>query len=168
VRGVSRKLGVATCEGGGSVTLERHIHAAILRTVRTMGCWAETNGVHRGGTTRRSGLGVGSPDILVLVPPFWTALFIEVKRDEKAKRSRRQIEWHARAQTVGIRVETCWTAVMARDAVLTAIKADGDLLCAAARRIVLDAKGERRLNALLESPPKPTKALKDLWTGRAG
>ena len=97
--------------------LEKTRQAEIIHALRLRGHFVEVNGVHKGGSTRRSGLGPGSPDLLVILKGTGVALFLEVKRDEKEKPTTLQEIWHRRAQAAGITCEVVWSVAMAERAV---------------------------------------------------
>jgi hypothetical protein len=90
---------------------ERDVVSAIVEAVEVMGHIAIINGVAPGVLHRR-GLGDGSPDVLVLLRPFWAALFLEAKRDEKQKLRPSQVKWHAWAKARGLEVEIVWNVPM--------------------------------------------------------
>jgi hypothetical protein len=83
---------------------ESALQAAILDALNRAGCIATANVVclHRG---RPTGLGTGSPDVYVIVPPNST-VWLEVKTPDKAsKLSQEQIDLHARWRRGGVRIE---------------------------------------------------------------
>ena len=73
---------------------ETQVQAAIVSALRAIGCFVEVNGVSdkNRGRNARAGLGPGSPDLLVIVPPTNYAFFVEVKAPGKVRRPN-QIEW---------------------------------------------------------------------------
>lgn len=109
--------------------LENPIRDSIRHVLITMGHWCEINGVtsakklagaKKGAKLqgiKRSGFGPGSPDLLVILKKTNTALWLEVKRDEKEKLRPDQERWHRDAKIRGLHVFVVWSVEMAMDIV---------------------------------------------------
>jgi len=83
---------------------ESDLQSAILDALNRTGCIARANVVvlHRG---RPTGLGTGSPDIYVIIPPG-SSVWLEVKTpDRSSKLSPEQVELHAAWRRGGIRID---------------------------------------------------------------
>lgn len=86
--------------------LERDVQQRFLDRMHALGCFAQANGVHdrNRGRSGRSGLGPGSPDVLVIVSPLSFAFFAEIKRPGETRRPN-QIAWElTHARPYGVRV----------------------------------------------------------------
>jgi len=112
-------------------TYETELHEACVQAAKAIGCRPMTNVVvlHRG---RPTGLGTGSPDLIVVIPgsnfpdrePRY--VWFELKRptmkgDKKSDRSKEQVEWHEDAKRFGMRVHTI-RAVTEMVDVITAVR----------------------------------------------
>lgn len=89
---------------------ERELQDACVAAAKACGCWPIENVVVLKGK-RVTGLGAGSPDLLVIVPaaePNGRPAYVwfELKRDGKSKRSPAQVRWHAQAALLKMRVYT--------------------------------------------------------------
>jgi hypothetical protein len=81
---------------------ESDLQEAIVRALESVHCWPMVNRVvmHRG---RPTGLGTGSPDLLVAIPTHGHVWF-ECKRDAASRPSPEQVAFHARLRLFGQRV----------------------------------------------------------------
>ena len=87
---------------------ERHLQSAFLKAINEapLGAWAIENIVvkkTRGAHVEVTGLGTGSPDLLVLLAPAGKVIFLEVKTEDGVL-SDAQIEWHGSARRHGASV----------------------------------------------------------------
>jgi hypothetical protein len=79
---------------------ERDLQRAIVATLRRAGVWVRANVVSDRGRFKRTGLGVGSADLLCVVPPHGRAVFLEVKT-RVGKASDEQVEFVEEVQRFG-------------------------------------------------------------------
>lgn len=96
------------------LTLERDLLAACIDAAQAIGCVPMPNVVVptvRGAT----GLGKGSPDLVVAVPGAFrlatgasetAVIFFELKKDAASKRSPAQVKWHSEHANAGLRIHT--------------------------------------------------------------
>lgn len=110
------------------ILLERDLHAACVAAAKAVGCVPLTNTVVRKGK-RATGLGKGSPDILLVVPAALRLasgvnepayLWFELKT-KTGRRSPAQVKWHAEHSHLGMRIKTI-TSVTEMLAEITAVR----------------------------------------------
>jgi hypothetical protein len=83
---------------------EKDVEAGIVRALRTVGC-----DVTKTSQPRASMITAGVPDLYVQHRAWRLRLWVEVKRDEKAKPTQHQLEWHAREREAGGAVVVAWS-----------------------------------------------------------
>lgn len=84
---------------------ESDLQTACIGAARSIGCEAFANVVVRKGK-RATGLGKGSPDVLCVIPGVRAEYIWFELKTPTGRRSPAQIEWHAKAARLGMRVYT--------------------------------------------------------------
>ena len=73
------------------MTTEHDLKQACLKSLKRLGVFAMGNALHRGRYT--TGLGPGSPDVVVVLPPVGVFVAIELKKATKQREA--QAKWQA-------------------------------------------------------------------------